>query len=90
MTALSASGSTTSSSAENGGEDPFTLKRGFDFGKRMLRSAERSSDMEPSSLYRFCQDCIIATRGYDLREGQGRWGLFKLGGYPLAGACQIK
>ena len=26
--------------------------------------------MEPLSLRRFCQDCIIATRGYNFREGQ--------------------
>ena len=32
--------------------------------------AERSSGMEPSSLCRFCRDCIIATRGYNFREGQ--------------------
>jgi hypothetical protein len=36
----------------------------------MRRSAERSSGMEPSSLCRFCQDCIIAMRGYNFREGQ--------------------
>ena len=36
----------------------------------MLRSAERSSGMEPSSLCRSFQDCIIATRGYNFREGQ--------------------
>jgi len=26
--------------------------------------------MEPSSLCRFCQACITATRGYDFREAQ--------------------
>ena len=36
----------------------------------MLRSAELSSGMGPSSLRRFCQDCIIATRGYNFRERQ--------------------
>ena len=36
----------------------------------MLRSVERSSDMGPWSLCRFCLGCIIATRGYDFWEGQ--------------------
>jgi hypothetical protein len=31
---------------------------------------ERSSDVGPSSLRLFCPGCIIATRGYDFREGQ--------------------
>jgi hypothetical protein len=31
---------------------------------------ERSSDAGPSSLRLFCLGCIIATRGYDFREGQ--------------------
>jgi hypothetical protein len=29
-----------------------------------------SKDLGPSSLYQSCPDCIIATRGYDFREGQ--------------------
>jgi len=36
----------------------------------MRPSVDRSSDREPSLLRRFCQGCIIATRGYDFREGQ--------------------
>ena len=36
----------------------------------MRRSVDRSSDGEPSLLCRFSQDCIIATRGCDFREGQ--------------------
>jgi hypothetical protein len=39
---------------------------------RMLRSVERSSDMGPLSLCRFCPGCIIATRGFDFREGQAQ------------------
>jgi hypothetical protein len=37
----------------------------------MRRYIERSSDAGPSSLRLFCLGCIIATRGYDFREGQG-------------------
>jgi hypothetical protein len=37
----------------------------------MFRSVERSSDVEPLSLCRFCLGCIIATRGHDFREGRG-------------------
>jgi hypothetical protein len=37
---------------------------------RMRRYIERSSDAGPSSLRLFCLGCIIATRGYDFREGQ--------------------
>ena len=36
----------------------------------MRRYIERSSDAGPSSLRLFCLGCIIATRGYDFREGQ--------------------
>jgi hypothetical protein len=35
-----------------------------------------SKDLGPSSPYQSCPDCIIATRGYDFREGQAsisRW-----------------
>jgi DNA invertase Pin-like site-specific DNA recombinase len=35
----------------------------------MRRYIERSSDAGPSSLRLFCLGCIIATRGYDFREG---------------------
>ena len=38
---------------------------------RMLRSVERSNDTERLSLRPFCLGCIIATRGYDFRKGQG-------------------
>ncbi len=38
---------------------------------RIRRYIERSSDAGPSSLRLFCLGCIIATRGYDFREGQG-------------------
>ena len=37
----------------------------------MRRSVERSNDTEPLLLRPFCQGCIIATRGYDFRKGQG-------------------
>jgi len=33
-------------------------------------SKHRSNDTERLPLRRFCQDCIIATRGYDFRKGQ--------------------
>src|SRR5262245_50021746 len=32
---------------------------------------ELSKDQEPLLPRQFCSDCIIATRGYDFREGQG-------------------
>src|ERR1700676_5314921 len=38
---------------------------------RMRRWVERSNDTEPLPLRPFCRGCIIATRGYDFREGQG-------------------
>ena len=38
----------------------------------MLPSVERSIGMEPLPPFQFCQGCIIATRGYDFREGQVR------------------
>src|SRR5260370_11852219 len=38
---------------------------------RMLRSVARSSDAEPLSMCQFCLGCIIATRGFNFREGQG-------------------
>ena len=38
----------------------------------MLRSVARSSDAEPLSLCQFCLGCIIATRGFNFREGQAR------------------
>ena len=38
--------------------------------KRMRRGVERSNDTEPLPLHPFCRGCIIATRGYDFREGQ--------------------
>jgi hypothetical protein len=31
---------------------------------------ELSKDQEPLLPRQFCSDCIIATRGYDFREGQ--------------------
>ena len=31
---------------------------------------ELSKDQEPLLPHQFCSDCIIATRGYDFREGQ--------------------
>jgi len=37
---------------------------------RMRRRGELSKDQEPSLPHQFCSDCIIATRGYDFREGQ--------------------
>jgi hypothetical protein len=36
----------------------------------MRRYGELSKDQEPSLPHEFCSDCIIATRGYDFREGQ--------------------
>src|SRR5260370_28957477 len=35
----------------------------------MLRYGELSKNQEPSWPHQFCSDCIIATRGYDFREG---------------------
>src|SRR5258706_8090902 len=37
----------------------------------MPRYGELSKDQEPLLPHQFCSDCIIATRGYDFREGQG-------------------
>jgi hypothetical protein len=34
------------------------------------RYDEPSNDLGPSSLHQSCPDCIIATRGYEFREGQ--------------------
>jgi len=36
----------------------------------MRRYDELSRDQEPLLPLQFCLDCIIATRGYDFREGQ--------------------
>jgi hypothetical protein len=36
----------------------------------MRRYGELSKDREPLLPHQFCSDCIIATRGYDFREGQ--------------------
>jgi hypothetical protein len=36
----------------------------------MRRYGELSKDQEPSLPHQFCSDCIVATRGYDFREGQ--------------------
>ena len=36
----------------------------------MRRYDELSKDQEPLLPRQFCSDCIIATRGYDFREGQ--------------------
>jgi hypothetical protein len=35
----------------------------------MRHWVERSNDTERLPLRQFCQDCIIATRGYDFRKG---------------------
>src|SRR5260221_10685329 len=35
------------------------------------RYGEPSTDQERLLPHQFCSDCIIATRGYDFREGQG-------------------
>jgi hypothetical protein len=35
----------------------------------MRRYGEPSKNQEPSWPHQFCSDCIIATRGYDFREG---------------------
>src|SRR5271166_7004864 len=37
---------------------------------RTRRCDEPSNALGPSPSYPSCQDCIIATRGYDFREGQ--------------------
>src|SRR2546430_12547033 len=37
---------------------------------RTRRYDDPSNDLGPSSSHRSCPDCIIATRGYDFREGQ--------------------
>ena len=34
------------------------------------RYGELYKNQEPSWPHQFCSDCIIATRGYDFREGQ--------------------
>jgi hypothetical protein len=38
--------------------------------KGMRRYSEPSKDQERLVPLLFCSDCIIATRGYDFREGQ--------------------
>jgi hypothetical protein len=43
--------------------------RTWDWG-RTRRYDGPSNDLGPSSQYQSCPDCIIATRGYDFREGQ--------------------
>jgi hypothetical protein len=42
----------------------------------MRRYDDPYNDLGPSSPHQSCPDCIIATRGYDFREGQ-----VYLGGY---------
>src|SRR5262249_43492636 len=37
---------------------------------RMLHYDDLSNDLEPLWSHQSCPDCIIATRGYDFREGQ--------------------
>ncbi len=37
---------------------------------RTRRYDEPSNDLGPSPSHQSCPDCIIATRGYDFREGQ--------------------
>src|SRR5437660_2146626 len=37
---------------------------------RMRRYDDPYNDLGPSSPHQSCPDCIIATRGYDFREGQ--------------------
>jgi len=39
----------------------------------MRRYGELSKDQEPLLPHQFCSDCIIATRGYDFREGHPFW-----------------
>jgi hypothetical protein len=36
----------------------------------MHRYGDLSKDQERLLPHQFCSDCIIATRGYDFREGQ--------------------
>jgi hypothetical protein len=36
----------------------------------MLRYDDLSNDLGPLWSHQSCPDCIIATRGYDFREGQ--------------------
>ena len=38
---------------------------------KMRRWVERSNDTETLPLRPFCRGCIIATREYDFRKGQG-------------------
>src|SRR5256885_11520706 len=45
------------------------LARTWGWG-RTRRYDGPSNDLGPSLPYQSCQDCIIATRGYDFREGQ--------------------
>ena len=37
---------------------------------RMRRYDDLYNDLGPSSPHQSCPDCIIATQGYDFREGQ--------------------
>src|SRR6266478_2189834 len=56
-----------------------TMRRARTWGwARMHRYDDPYNDLGPSSPYQSCPDCIIATRGYDFREG--------LGGPPCAAA----
>src|SRR6266478_2154810 len=48
-----------------------TMRRARTWGwARMRRYDDPSNDLGPSSPHQSCPDCIIATRGYDFREGQ--------------------
>src|SRR6266436_7513122 len=42
---------------------------------RMHRYGDLSKDREPLLPHQFCSDCIIATRGYDFREGHAAPGM---------------
>src|SRR6478672_5731209 len=41
----------------------------------MRRYGELSKDREPLLPHQFCSDCIMATRGYDFREGHAAPGM---------------
>src|SRR5260370_20646140 len=47
-----------------------TMRRARTWGwARMRRYDDPYNDLGPSSPHQSCPDCIIATRGYDFREG---------------------
>src|SRR5258707_11835404 len=64
---------------------------------RMRRYDDPYNDLGPSSPHQSCPDCIIGTRGYDFREGQGQHSLpngaaavFEINIDPIrTGSCEL-